>query len=900
MFRGVATVAAVALAMAVVAQFTETERRAILDALYLANLTERDLEYERTAFRDRYRMPLVDRALAKPLEGSDELMRIHQSAANVSGVARLISIASRNLDRSGTATQPGRPAELPSSIPVELHPSVGKIVASIAAANETIRDATSSLSASERRLLLEALPQWAVEEPTVKFSFVRQPLPKQDVILTLLEKVEIGKILSAAEDVAAMVESQLPELRRLAPKVNIREPISFRVDGVEGVIAGTGDDLHERSDTMLCIDLGGNDTYRGRYGAGPLYCGVLVDISGNDRYEVDDLAIGAGLLGIGLAYDLAGSDVYLGGSLTFGVGIAGAGALYDASGSDDYRSATLTQGFGQFGVGVLHDATGNDRYSAALFGQGAARTLGVGWLVDKAGNDTYRIGGLILNSPLFSDVHYSFGQGFASGYREDFGGLSGGIGLLTDLAGDDAYIAETYAQAASYWYSIGTLLDASGHDSYTASHYAQASAMHATSAFLFDLKGDDLYSVRLGACHAIGHDDGVAVLLDRAGNDTYAARDSRPGIGNANGLGLFVESEGEDRYFGPAGQGNPSRGSGSLGIFVDLDGADRYADGLGDGEARVSNTWGSAYDQVSKTRIADQEPTETPAPKPGSEPIPTNAEMESIYRRATQWGVGTAMQEVNENVNRLIGIGLPAADWMLKNKLSTANRLGLRAFVAVLGAVGTDAKVLLGAYIESADETTAKNALRIAMDTKAIEVAASIPSALEKPNLQRQAASAAGVLLSKESVERLMLLVASQDRLLARNALIALGQIGDERAYSTAELMLTHPDLPVRKAAIQYLAIFPLRSKTVGDRLSSDPDERTARIGLELLAAIGSPEALSQISRMLDDGRPGVKIQAMLGLAGRVPVESRTKIQTLKNDLDPRVRSVAARLDLGR
>ena len=83
--------------------------------------------------------------------------------------------------------------------------------------------------------------------------------------------------------------------------------------------------------------------------------------------------------------------------------------------------------------------------------------------------------------------------------------------------------------------------------------------MHMCAAYLFDLAGDDIYATSFGASHAIGHDYGTAVMFDRAGSDIYVARDSRPGVGNANGLGLFIDASGEDRYQGPPSAGNAAR-----------------------------------------------------------------------------------------------------------------------------------------------------------------------------------------------------------------------------------------------------------------------------------------------------------------------------------------------------
>ena len=38
------------------------------------------------------------------------------------------------------------------------------------------------------------------------------------------------------------------------------------------------------------------------------------------------------------------------------------------------------------------------------------------------------------------------------------------------------------------------------------------------------------------------------MLLDRGGNDFYSARNARPGQGLNRGLGIFIDTAGQDRY----------------------------------------------------------------------------------------------------------------------------------------------------------------------------------------------------------------------------------------------------------------------------------------------------------------------------------------------------------------
>lgn len=902
MKRLVALILGVAAACSGLAQLTVDEKKGIEQALYIGNLTLKDLGFARRPFTDKYRLAVVNEAIDLPIETSDALMSAHTTAgrANPPG---LLALARQLLGDTLAVTLPEAPklaGDVPKEVPAEVATHVRRLADAVSAANAAVRKATEKLSAEEQRLLLESLPQWAVEEPSIKFEFVSKPQASQADILRMIDQVDLRMIFAAAERLSRTVEGILPDLRRIAGSSTWQGFSKFRLGDMVIVASGVGDDIHRDRDARLVVDLGGNDRYLGRAGAGPGYAALLIDLAGDDFHKAPDVGPGCGLMGIGMAYDLGGHDNFRGKSLAFGVGLAGVGLFYKDGGNDTYQSETLTQGFGQFGIGLLMDTRGNDQFEAKLYAQGSARTAGLGWLADGAGDDTYRAGGLILNSPLFADVHYSFAQGYGSGYREDTGGISGGIGMLTDRSGDDAYIAETYAQAASYWFGLGSLYDAAGHDTYRAYHYAQASAMHMTAAYLFDLAGDDIYATSFGASHAIGHDYGTAVLFDRAGNDIYAARDSRPGTGNANGLGLFVDVAGEDRYSGPS-SANAARGSGSLGLFVDLDGPDQYRTGLADSEAAVKGTWSVGFDQESKpvTPPAGQDPAQAP-PAAGSAQRPTDAELEQIYKKATQWGVGTAQAEVRENVNRLIAIGLPALKWMIEYKMPKASRLEQRAFTDVANAIGAEGRTAVAERLVSDDANEVRVALGILLDANAKEAAPYLSKALKNKDTQRLAARMAGVAESKESVAELQLLAGTaEDLLTVLNAVIALGQIADPLSMGTAQAMITHDSLPIRKAAIAWMAKFP-EALTIAKTMTLDPDERRARIGVELLAAVGSPEALEAVGPLLTDERAGVRIQALVALDGRAPAAWKQAVLDRRKDPHALVRAVAMRIDPGR
>ncbi len=884
------------------------ERKGIADALFVGNLTLADLEFERKPFRDPYRIPLVDESLDRPLDAADSLLRLHrQGLASGSAALRAANVVLAGgpvRTTSATATPPPPAAEAAKvkpmpGIPTPVLQVATELAGSVAEASKEVREATKALDAKSFRQLMESLPQWAVEEPSIKFDFVQQPALPQAEILARLAKVDLVRIRKASIRLYDAVSAAKPRLAKLRSEAPFAGMWRGRLAGIQVEIGGTGRDVHNSRDAALCLDLGGDDTYRGRYGAGAGYAAVLVDVTGDDEYLLTDLALGAGLLGVGIAVEMDGNDVVRSRSLSLGAGLAGVGIYEDDNGFDMVRGVALTQGFGQFGIGLLFDRKGKDIYTSGLLAQGAGKTQGIGWLADPEGDDTYRCGGVVLNSPLFPDVHYSNGQGYGSGYREDTGGISGGIGLISDGSGDDAYVGETYCQAASYWFALGSLFDQAGHDTYSAYHYAQASAMHCTGAYLFDLAGEDGYLVKMGASHAIGHDYGVAFLLDRSGNDVYAARDSRPGIGNANGLGILVDAEGQDRYFGPPGAGNPGRGSGSLGVFADLGGDDVYAAGLADRQATAKEMWSVSLDADSGKTIPLEE-AGAAVPRPGAQAFPGDAEMERLYRLATQWGVGTAQADVQKSLLKLQEIGVPALKWMVDRKLKDSDRLKNRAFASVIQLLGLEGRLLIAPKCASSNVDEARNALRITIDLRMQESAPHIPAALRNPKLERLAAQAAGPSLAREAVPELLALCASQDRLTALFALTSLADIADDQAVPTGQAMLSSPDLTLRKGALSLLAKFPEKARAIGRALMDTGDERSMRIGIELLAKVATEDELKRIAMRLRDPRPGVKMSAMTALNGRVPLESRPDLAVLMTDPNPLVRAVAARIDPGR
>lgn len=395
----------------------------------------------------------------------------------------------------------------------------------------------------------------------------------------------------------------------------------------------------------LVVDRGGDDLYRIPAGASAGYDNLVtvhLDLGGSDDYAYNpspspndgarlpsdgagrarDLRPellpfslsrtsrqGVGKVGIGVLVDYGPEgDRYRSLRVSQGVGVFGVGVLIDEGGDDDYEAEALAQGAAMFGLGVQYDGGGRDRRRAYQAAQGFGFARGAGLLHDLAGDDSYELdvgeaslgGDVLYPSAQRASANASLGQGFAFGRRGDLGNppdgghMSGGLGLLVDLAGDDRYRGGVFAQGGGFWWGTGVLADRSGDDRYDALWYGMGSGAHYAVGVLADGAGRDHYGAEIDGINVTlggGHDFSVAFLIDDDGDDQYHGARITLGAGNSNGRGFLVDNGGADHYrarstysMGSAGlldpnenyRGSPRRRIPSLGVFIDAGGEDVY------------------------------------------------------------------------------------------------------------------------------------------------------------------------------------------------------------------------------------------------------------------------------------------------------------------------------------
>lgn len=215
--------------------------------------------------------------------------------------------------------------------------------------------------------------------------------------------------------------------------------------------------------------------------------GIVFDPGGNDRYVFPDTVRPGGWL-----------------------------MVVDVSGDDTYHATDSAGGAAAFlSVQLVADLGGNDRYTGADFAFASA-IMGYARLLDVSGDDVYEAGSASL--------------GFAFH----------GVAILQDRSGDDRYSSAYLSQAASSHFGFAALVDEAGNDRYVSN-----------PVFVDDLRYEDHF-LSLGqgfsTGFAPGHGGGIAVLHDRAGNDTYHADIFGQGAGYWFAWGVLLDDAGDDRH----------------------------------------------------------------------------------------------------------------------------------------------------------------------------------------------------------------------------------------------------------------------------------------------------------------------------------------------------------------
>jgi hypothetical protein len=560
-----------------------------------------------------HKTPLALKTLGDPWGGLADLEKQGLALAatareGLAGLPRLLDQLSETL---------GKPRGVEAGVPrgklTTLEDHVAYLIAALDKARDLRDQAVEKLSAEERRFLF-AWPANLIQHfgPQLPFNEQTKPILKNDRTLCALihDRCDWAKMVGAAKVLASLADpAYLAELKKVLESAR---PINAKVPGVTGdllykkhtrhgliLFGGKGPNTyHLKEPVALLVDLGGDDHYRGlvasSFDADHPHS-VVIDFEGNDTYEADELGLATGrACGVGLLLDLAGKDTYKLAPGSGGTGFGGIGILCDAQGDDVYEGSKHTQGAALAGLGLLLDLAGDDRYTSWGLALGWGGPLGVGAVIDVAGNDFYQCGKKYPSGYNQSDAPKAkpgdpafqwdcFGLAMGLGRRvfppngeANEYSLAGGVGMVIDLAGNDRSESSNFSHACGYFFGAGLKLDLAGDDVHTAARYGHASGAHYGLGLFIDYAGNDTYAstgpTYNGGC---AWDHSAFLCIDAAGDDTYQLeRSGGLGMADIGSWGVFADLGGRDKYRAGSGLGRASQKS--LAVLLDASGEDDY------------------------------------------------------------------------------------------------------------------------------------------------------------------------------------------------------------------------------------------------------------------------------------------------------------------------------------
>ena len=255
--------------------------------------------------------------------------------------------------------------------------------------------------------------------------------------------------------------------------------------------------------------------------------------------------------------------------------------VIDIGGRDKYKDISA-HGINK-PVSMIIDANGDDTYTATNGPAIAAALAGVACLFDLKGDDYY-------SCPKW---------GSGAGYF--------GSGLLVDFEGSDRYLGESFSQGVALFGS-GNLIDLEGNDSYLAKRFSQGVGFSGGNAVLCDIKGNDFYVATLGKQSTYGTPGiyssfsqgagigfrlisagGVGMLVDSEGNDRYESGNFSQGVGYYLGTGVLYDGSGNDGFNGSR-YSQAAAAHTAAAALIDMGGDDCY-------RGKVTANQGVAWDK---------------------------------------------------------------------------------------------------------------------------------------------------------------------------------------------------------------------------------------------------------------------------------------------------------------
>jgi hypothetical protein len=418
--------------------------------------------------------------------------------------------------------------------------------------HQEVEDILSVLTKKEKTWIRENYNGFffGKQDDDADYDFFTTDSPFPLKFFELASRIDLAKLSDCARKLS-LISDDFYQTREDFAKDLLEEDFIWEESDLKLIISQKNHVVHEENADFF-IDLGGYNTIRNNAGGteGIRSVALHIDLKGNNIYRGKNFVQGSGFLGVGLLVNCSGNNTYNADSYSQGCGFFGTGFLVNFEGNNRFVLNFGGQSFALFGSSILWDKEGKNEYLAKQgMAQAASSTLGVAFLVDNQGDNSYVAG----ESGKKGTTRYGgIGQGGSSGVRADpwlnNPSFYGGLSFLYIGGGSNKLKTVWLGQGSAYFLGVGIVVAEGSNDIFEADYDAQGQGLHLASGLVLRKGERGRFKGGWGSL-GVGGDRSVGMFINIGGNNSYEGTDQSIGTSRKpKSLGFFVNIGGENSY----------------------------------------------------------------------------------------------------------------------------------------------------------------------------------------------------------------------------------------------------------------------------------------------------------------------------------------------------------------
>lgn len=388
------------------------------------------------------------------------------------------------------------------------------------------------------------------QEGDADYDFFTSDNPYPLKFFDLASRIDFAQLADCARKLS-LISDDFYQSRDEFLNVLLKEDFIWEENNLKFVISQKSHTTHAENADFF-IDLGGYNTISTNAGGteGTRSLALHIDLKGNNTYYGQNFVQGSGFLGVGLLVSCSGNNTYNADSYSQGCGFFGVGFLVNLEGNNHFVLNFGGQSFALFGSSILWNKEGGNVYLANQgMAQAASSTLGVAFLVDNGGKNSYTAG---ISGVVETMRYGGIGQGGSSGVRGDpwlnNASFYGGLSFLYVGGGNNKFKTVWLGQGSAYFLGVGIAVIEGSNDIFEADYDSQGQGLHLASGLLLR-KGENGHFKGGWGSLGVSGDRSVGMFINIGGNNKYTGTDQSIGSSRKpKSLGVFINIGGDNTY----------------------------------------------------------------------------------------------------------------------------------------------------------------------------------------------------------------------------------------------------------------------------------------------------------------------------------------------------------------